>query len=69
LAKAFFSAGFYVQSFPVFGVERRGEKVGLFKPKMFRPFPAEIIRRRLGSARKVAVVDRNFSFAMTTKPI
>ncbi len=40
----------------------RGEKVGLFKLKMFRPFPADIIRRRLGSARKVAVVDRNFSF-------
>lgn len=29
---------------------------------MFRPFPADIIRRHLGSARKVAVVDRNFSF-------
>jgi pyruvate/2-oxoacid:ferredoxin oxidoreductase alpha subunit len=40
----------------------RGEKVGLFKLKMFRPFPAEIIRRHLGAARKVAVVDRNFSF-------
>jgi len=40
----------------------RGEKVGLFKLKMFRPFPAEIIRRHLGSACKVAVVDRNFSF-------
>jgi pyruvate/2-oxoacid:ferredoxin oxidoreductase alpha subunit len=40
----------------------RGEKVGLFKLKMFRPFPADIIRRHLGSARKIAVVDRNFSF-------
>lgn len=40
----------------------RGEKVGLFKLKMFRPFPAEIIRRHLASACKVAVVDRNFSF-------
>jgi len=39
-----------------------GEKAGLFKLKMFRPFPAEIIRRHLGSARKVAVIDRNFSF-------
>jgi pyruvate/2-oxoacid:ferredoxin oxidoreductase alpha subunit len=29
---------------------------------MFRPFPAESIRRHLASARKVAVVDRNFSF-------
>jgi len=27
MAKAFFSAGYYVQSFPVFGVERRGAPV------------------------------------------
>ena len=27
MAKAFFSAGFYVQTFPVFGVERRGAPV------------------------------------------
>jgi pyruvate/2-oxoacid:ferredoxin oxidoreductase alpha subunit len=40
----------------------RGEKAGLLKLKMFRPFPAEIIRRNLGSADKIAVVDRNFSF-------
>ena len=40
----------------------RGESVGLFKIKMFRPFPAEIIRRHLGSACKIAVIDRNFSF-------
>jgi len=39
-----------------------GEKAGLFKLKMFRPFPAEIIRRHLGCARKIAVIDRNFSF-------
>jgi pyruvate/2-oxoacid:ferredoxin oxidoreductase alpha subunit len=40
----------------------RGEKVGLFKLKMFRPFPADIIRSHLGAARKIAVIDRNFSF-------
>jgi len=40
----------------------RGERVGLLKIKMFRPFPADLIRLHLGSARKVAVVDRNFSF-------
>ena len=40
----------------------RGENIGLFKIKMFRPFPAESIRRHLGSAQKVAVIDRNFSF-------
>jgi len=40
----------------------RGEKVGMLKIKMFRPFPVELIREILGPARKVAVVDRNFSF-------
>ena len=40
----------------------RGERAGLFKLKMFRPFPAEAIRRYLASAQKIAVIDRNFSF-------
>jgi pyruvate/2-oxoacid:ferredoxin oxidoreductase alpha subunit len=40
----------------------RDESVGLLKIKMFRPFPAQLIRRHLGSAQKIAVVDRNFSF-------
>ena len=40
----------------------RGESVGLFKLKMFRPFPTDIVRRHLGCATKIAVVDRNFSF-------
>ncbi len=40
----------------------RGEKVGLFKIKMFRPFPADLICRHLGKANKIAVVDRNLSF-------
>lgn len=40
----------------------QGEKVGMLKLRMFRPFPTEIIRQILGSAEKVAVVDRNFSF-------
>jgi len=43
-------------------LRERGESVGLLKIKMFRPFPADLIRRHLASARKVAVVDRNFSF-------
>jgi pyruvate ferredoxin oxidoreductase alpha subunit len=40
----------------------KGEKVGLLKVKLFRPFPVEAIRTVLKSARKVAVIDRNFSF-------
>jgi pyruvate/2-oxoacid:ferredoxin oxidoreductase alpha subunit len=39
----------------------RGEKVGLLKMKMFRPFPVELVCRALKSAKKVAVIDRNFS--------
>lgn len=40
----------------------RGERVGLFKLKLFRPFPAGLICRHLGSAPKIAVIDRNISF-------
>jgi pyruvate ferredoxin oxidoreductase alpha subunit len=40
----------------------RGEKVGLFKIKLFRPFPKDLICRHLGAAQKVAVIDRNISF-------
>jgi pyruvate ferredoxin oxidoreductase alpha subunit len=43
-------------------LREQGEKVGLLKMKLFRPFPADDIRRSLGSARKIAVIDRNFSF-------
>jgi pyruvate/2-oxoacid:ferredoxin oxidoreductase alpha subunit len=42
-----------------------GEKVGLLKLKMFRPFPTEHIRNILGNAKKVAVIDRNFSFGIS----
>jgi len=44
---------------------KKGEKVGLLKMKMFRPFPAEDVRRVLQRVRKVAVVDRNISFGST----
>ena len=38
-----------------------GEKVGLLKLKMFRPFPTELFRKILGGVPKVAVFDRNIS--------
>lgn len=43
--------------------ERRaqGEKVGLVKIKMFRPFPTEALRAALKGASRVAVLDRNLS--------
>ena len=43
-------------------LRQKGEKVGMLKIKMSRPFPVDPVRRILGPVRKVAVVDRNFSF-------
>ena len=38
-----------------------GEKVGLIKIKLFRPFPEEAIRRACRAARRVGVLDRNYA--------
>ena len=38
-----------------------GERVGLVKVKLFRPFPTALLRGALAGARRVAVVDRNLS--------
>ena len=40
----------------------QGEKVGLLKVKLFRPFPVERVRKILLGAKRIAVIDRNFSF-------
>jgi len=40
----------------------KGEKAGILKIKLLRPFPCERIREELKAAKKVAVIDRNFSF-------
>jgi pyruvate/2-oxoacid:ferredoxin oxidoreductase alpha subunit len=45
-------------------VEQRraaGERIGLVKVKMFRPFPTETLREALRGVEKVAVLDRNLS--------
>jgi len=39
----------------------RGEKVGLLKIKMFRPFPTDALRAALRGVPRVAVIDRNMS--------
>jgi pyruvate/2-oxoacid:ferredoxin oxidoreductase alpha subunit len=39
-----------------------GEKVGLLKIKLFRPFPLVMIRELTAFTNKIAVIDRNFSF-------
>jgi pyruvate ferredoxin oxidoreductase alpha subunit len=38
-----------------------GEPVGLVRPRLFRPFPADSIRRLLAGRRGVAVIDQNIS--------
>ena len=43
----------------------KGQKVGLLKIKLFRPFPTALVREILGPVRRVAVIDRNFSFGAT----
>ena len=40
----------------------QGEKAGILKIKLFRPFPVDRIRKELQAAKKIAVIDRNFSF-------
>lgn len=43
-------------------LRERGERVGLVKMKMFRPFPSEALRKALWGVKKVCVVDRNLSY-------
>ena len=38
-----------------------GEKIGMIKTKMFRPFPREDYRRALKNAKRIGVLDRNHS--------
>ena len=40
----------------------KGEKVGILKMKLFRPFPVAMVREAVSHAKKIAVIDRNFSF-------
>lgn len=41
-----------------------GRRVGLLKIRVFRPFPAQLVREALASIQKVVVIDRNISFGM-----
>jgi pyruvate/2-oxoacid:ferredoxin oxidoreductase alpha subunit len=42
-------------------LREQGEKVGLIKVKMFRPFPTARLREALAGVKQVAVLDRNIS--------
>jgi len=41
-----------------------GEKVGLLKIRVYRPFPQEQIQKAVQNAQKVAVLDKNISFGL-----
>ena len=41
-----------------------GEKIGLLKMRVFRPFPIDDVRRALEGRKKVVVVDRNIGFGV-----
>lgn len=47
--------------YTVHKLREQGEPVGLVKLRLFRPFPYLHLRRVLGKARKVGVIDRNLS--------
>jgi len=43
-------------------MRKRGEKIGLLKVRVYRPFQQEQIQKALKNAKKIAVIDKNFSF-------
>jgi len=42
-------------------LRRQGNKIGLLKIRLFRPFPVEAIQQALQGKKKIAVIDRNIS--------
>ncbi len=40
---------------------RRGERIGMLKIKLYRPFPEEALRRACRSATRIGVLDRNYA--------
>lgn len=45
-------------------MRERGEKVGLLKVRVYRPFPTEKIQKAVQNAKKVAVLDKNILFGV-----
>ncbi len=43
-------------------LREEGQRIGLLKMRVFRPFPTERARNALACAQKIAVIDRNISF-------
>jgi pyruvate ferredoxin oxidoreductase alpha subunit len=47
----------------------QGKKVGLVKLRLWRPFPAEDLRKVLGGAKDVVVLDRSISLGAASAPV
>ena len=45
-------------------MRKAGNKVGLLRPRLLRPFPAELFRSLLAGKSGVAVIDQNISMGM-----
>jgi len=43
-------------------LRKKGQKIGLCRIRVFRPFPKEEVRRVAKKAKRIAVIDRNISF-------
>jgi pyruvate ferredoxin oxidoreductase alpha subunit len=45
-------------------LRKTGQKAGLLRPRLFRPFPAELFRKLLAGKSGIAVIDQNISMGM-----
>ncbi|MFX1483055.1 MAG: transketolase C-terminal domain-containing protein [Promethearchaeota archaeon] len=50
-------------------MREKGDRVGVIRLKMFRPFPAKEIAKVLGKAKAVAVFEKAMSFGAATHPL
>lgn len=50
-------------------LRERGDKVGVVRLKMFRPFPTREIAKAIGNAKAVAIFEKAMSFGAATHPL
>jgi len=50
-------------------MREKGDKVGVIRLKMFRPFPTKELAKALGKAKAVAVFEKAMSFGAATHPL
>lgn len=50
-------------------LREKGDKVGVIRLKMFRPFPTEEIAKAVGNAKAVAIFEKAMSFGAATHPL